>query len=415
MVKVSSCRSWSILVHRDYVSQRVQIITRCTCTICTRTPRSDTGPSPPIQDDTFDNRKHRQPTASTSHAPYSTPLAITLPNEILLRIFHLARSSAPENGAWYAELSLVHSRWREAAQDCLARIVTIRHVAQLSMLERAVDARSIGARVEQLVVDISAVHGDEAIEQALPKLITAFQGTLEAIRVQGFGVELDTLIPPSLAASLSSLATIELSPIDQASLATSASVFDVLDRTKSLKNVFIHPKVQRIVHLDDVTRHDADVSFFISTLPVLVSIRHILETGGDRSDKLKDLFEFFDSLLDFVDPNAARLELLSLSCLSFSTKLFFSLVQNSVKTLTRLHFSSVVITDGGGGSRAELFSLLSLVLSGQLIDFKWEDPLFWIDGTLQSHLPKDAFWEFLSRCKKVSRVWTTRNVSLPPV
>ncbi|GAA5956497.1 hypothetical protein JCM3765_003464 [Sporobolomyces pararoseus] len=405
----------------------------CSCSICSRRGLEDlTAPLPTStsqgstskQTSTRDlSPKRAGPIASNSSIPYSTPLALALPNEILLEIF---RSARPESTSrvrdWYARLALVHSRWSEAAQDCLARVVVIRRADQLEKLEKAIRNGRIGARVEEIVLDLrDASSGKSTLEEeedkdpidsALLKLFEVTQGKLLKLRLQGFGIKTISSIPKALASSFATLTTFEFSPLDAAHPLTSTSLFNLLYRgAASLKTLSIHPRSYNIVSLGELSEESMNL-----LVDRIIELDRIRVANGQDFESSEELHRFVEIVTTTArsGTGAARLEHLSFSCVSFSPNLFLGLTLNSFDTITSLNFTSVIITGNGLSNYQDFFSVLSLLVSEHLLEFKWEDPLFSLGGEYHTFLPEEPFWNFLRRCKKLRKLTIFSSLVFKP-
>ncbi|GAA6019959.1 hypothetical protein JCM11491_006721 [Sporobolomyces phaffii] len=397
----------------------MKVISTCKCRVCCRSFRSlNRGiPSNSLATDTYraapapsTQRVPRSPpAASTSKIPYSTSLALALPNELLLDIFRLARpSNVQQYRGWYAGLASVHSRWKEAAEDCLARIAVIRHEDQLAQLDEAIRDGTIGGPVEELVLDIRTTEGGKtttgrSLDSSLTKLLDSTKRTLKVIRLHGFGINLLSTMPIPLARSLSSVETLEHSPVDSAFALDSLSLYNILHEMRSLRTVAIQPRSQSIGSLEDVPSALVNplLPRIIDALPVIAALERLVKHDHKYAKDLSDLLSILSNLRMIVDSRAAHVKSLSLSTLSFSPLFFLTLTINSLETLTSLSLTSILIVGDGVAGYPEFFSLLSLLFAKQLEEFTWKDPVLNVIGIDTSLVPAEAFWDFLGRCVKL--------------
>jgi hypothetical protein len=312
-------------------------------------------------------------------------------------------------------LSLVHSRWKEAAQDCLARVVVIRQEKQLIQVEEAIRTGKIGARVEEIVFDLRKTSsgkinreadGEASVESALLRLLEVTKTSLTKLRLEGFTNKLLSSIPKELASTLMTLKTFEFCPFDAAYPLTSTGLLRLLDYAKSLKELAVRPRSQSILSLEELPESEVN-----PLVPALVGLSWLLASSGSWStneDRTSNVLN--DLLVQLLaarsqklegSSTASRLSHVSFSSLIFSPTLFFSFTFSSLDTITSLTFKSVLISGGGPSNYSDFFSLLALLLSKQLRDFRWDDPVFVVDGANRTLVAEEPFWEFLCSCTKV--------------
>ena len=353
--------------------------------------------------------------ASTSRIPYQTPLAISLPVEVLLEIFHLARPPIiRRKRGWYARLCLVHSRWKEAAQECLIRLAVLTKSVQIEKLKESIKKGWSGGKVEEIVLDLremSSGKSDPKVVSALSlspttlfasisSINTAHSSTLKVLRLVGFGNELLQKLPTTLFPSLDNLTTFEYSPIDSSYPPSSEGLLRLLLHAPRLETLILEPSNHSISFIADPERANPVVTQTTALLNLVAALDGILSTTPALARDNDVLQKALSTLRESGSPREARLKTLSLSALCFSSSFFLELVVNSFKSITSLSFKSIIIV-GGGNDSVEFFTALTYLIDG-LREFTWEDAIVSVAGLDHSLLPVEKFWKFLTSAKKVS-------------
>ncbi|GAA5882691.1 hypothetical protein JCM16303_006547 [Sporobolomyces ruberrimus] len=351
--------------------------------------------------------------APASVASDSPSLATLLPNELLLAIFEFARPpSASAGRGWYARLAMVHSSWRDAAQECLAKVVVIKREDQIKLLDEAIRTAGIGGKVKKIVIQPLDTNDRErgpgarkcmslSFGRKIADFLESNGGNVNTVRIRCFGSEPLSGFGDCFLPRLPALAAFEYSSDYSTNRLESNGIFTAINRNPSLKSFAlgyrprhgplqpfytiwsrqIEPEVAQMV---DWFLNDSDYS--ISPAATLTAIT-----------KLEDVYRA-------SYPNAARLEQAKFSASTFSLTLFVVLTATSFRTITTLAFRRVWINaEDPELKHRELFVLLRRVFARQLEEFQWEDPLTeLVEGrTNPSLVPEDALWTFLGQCTKV--------------
>ncbi|GAA5904566.1 uncharacterized protein JCM6883_003829 [Sporobolomyces salmoneus] len=280
-----------------------------------------------------------------------------------------------------------------------------------------------GARVEEIVLNIrkpssgKEVKKEDSVDLALERLFKATQETLTTIRFQGFGINLLSSIPQSLVESLTSHTTFEISPVDAAYGPKSAGLLTVLHYSTSLKNLIVQPRSRKNISLEELPFSDLNfrLALYIASFPLLELVRSSIEISNTISEGLKELLGLIEKLRSTSEtpPQAAHLESLSFPYLSFSPNIFLELINNSLTSLTSLNFTSIIVSGETRTNHRDFFTVLSLLLAPQPLEFTWEAGLIDAEDIDFTLVPEEPFWEFLGRCTKLRKLSLLTSLVFP--